>query len=260
MPGRSRTPLFVKRCVRAVAPQYGDDVGRAFAICVGQAQKQGYIKAGTMKPTAKGKRLSKKKGRDKESKEKTQGYEALLAAAKSARAAEESLTLGQLAAYGRMLLEQDEEGGDVADEEPQDGEEDGGEEDDIASQLKGRVTGTLRLAVEFDVGDAPAETQKGVLRLLRRYKANFQGGVGGTSYWKVEDMTVALDDGAVVIELELNLVDYPGKKVIGDVVMQVAAAVEELAASVALPKVKRMLGDVSSDTISVEPTQFGAME
>jgi hypothetical protein len=207
-----------------------------------------------MNPTAKGKRLSKQKGREKDSKDKTQDYERLLAAAKSSRAAEESLTLGQLAAYGRMLLEQDEEG----DAAPDDGGE--AEGDDIASQLKGRVTGTLRVVAEFDVGDAPPETQKGVLRLLRRYKTNFQGGVGGTSYWKVEAMTVALEDGAVVIELELNLVDYPGKKIVGDVVMQVAAAVEELAASVALPKVKRMLGDVSSDTISVEPTQFGAME
>ena len=36
---REQTPLAVKHCVAKVAPKYGGDTSRAFAICVAQKNK-----------------------------------------------------------------------------------------------------------------------------------------------------------------------------------------------------------------------------
>jgi len=51
---RAQTPTGVKHCVTKVAPKFGGDTSRAFAICVSQMQKGGQLKPGTMKATAKG--------------------------------------------------------------------------------------------------------------------------------------------------------------------------------------------------------------
>ena len=53
---REQTPLAVKHCVSKVAPKYGGDTSRAFAICVSQMQK-GKLRIGGHKKDPK--KLSK---------------------------------------------------------------------------------------------------------------------------------------------------------------------------------------------------------
>lgn len=49
---RAQTPLAVKHCVAKVAPKYGDDTSRAFAICTAAKQK-GQLKRGHKKDPEK---------------------------------------------------------------------------------------------------------------------------------------------------------------------------------------------------------------
>lgn len=72
---RAPTPVGVKHCVAKVAPKYGGDTSRAFAICVAQMQKSGQLKPGTMQATAKGKKAHKG---EKGSGTKLKKYEKLL--------------------------------------------------------------------------------------------------------------------------------------------------------------------------------------
>jgi len=75
---KKRTPVVLKRCVRAVAKQYGGDVSKAFAICTAQLQKGGYLEPGTQSVTAKGKKRSKSKAAQKGHSNKVAEYEKLL--------------------------------------------------------------------------------------------------------------------------------------------------------------------------------------
>ena len=69
---REQTPTAVKHCVAKVAPKYGGDTSRAFAICVAQLQKAGQLKSGSMKATSKGKKAHTGNGA------KLKSYEKLL--------------------------------------------------------------------------------------------------------------------------------------------------------------------------------------
>ena len=79
---KGHTPVVLKRCVRAVAKQYGGDVSKAFAICTAQLQKGGYLRTGTQKVTAKGKKRSKSKAAQKGHAGKVAEYEKLLKGAR----------------------------------------------------------------------------------------------------------------------------------------------------------------------------------
>lgn len=52
MPGPSRTPAIMQRCVADVSPKMGKN--SAFAICTKSLQKSGSFKKGSNKLTAKG--------------------------------------------------------------------------------------------------------------------------------------------------------------------------------------------------------------
>jgi len=82
---RPKTPAFVKHCVAKVAPKYGGDVSKAFAICVAQMQKTGRLEPGTIEPTDLGKTVAKAKKKQPEHGKKVASYEKLLKRAKKRR-------------------------------------------------------------------------------------------------------------------------------------------------------------------------------
>lgn len=77
-----------------VAPKFGGDASRAFAICTAALQKSGGLKKGTQKLTKKGKGNAISRGKDKkETGSKDAAYERALKASKKARdAADEAMT------------------------------------------------------------------------------------------------------------------------------------------------------------------------
>jgi hypothetical protein len=82
MPMDRGTPDLVRHCVAAVAKQYGGDTQKAFAICVAQLQKNGYLKPGTMELTAAGKKKEKEHEAEPDAAKKMASYEKLLKAAR----------------------------------------------------------------------------------------------------------------------------------------------------------------------------------
>lgn len=80
MPMDRGTPDLVRHCVAAVAKQYGGDTSKAFAICVAQLQKNGYLKPGTMELTAAGKKKEKEHEAEPDAEKKLKAYEKLLKA------------------------------------------------------------------------------------------------------------------------------------------------------------------------------------
>ena len=72
------TPLMLKHCVAAVAPKYGGDTSRAFAICVATLQKAGYLKKGTMELTDAGQAKQAEHEREPDRSVKFEKYEKLL--------------------------------------------------------------------------------------------------------------------------------------------------------------------------------------
>lgn len=83
------TPTWLKRCVASVAPQYGNDTGRAFAICTAQGQQSGLLKPGTGKPTEKGTSRAKSMGQEPGHKSKLGSYEKMLKRKKKKEEGEE---------------------------------------------------------------------------------------------------------------------------------------------------------------------------
>ena len=81
MPMDRGTPDLVRHCVAAVAAKDGD-TERAFAICVSQLQKNGYLEPGTMKLTAAGRAKEKEHEAEPDAKKKLASYEKLLKAAR----------------------------------------------------------------------------------------------------------------------------------------------------------------------------------
>ena len=75
---RHKVPVGVRHCVAQVAPKYGGDTQKAFAICVASQQKSGRLKKGTMKPTKLGRKVAKRKYADKGHKAKDAAYDELL--------------------------------------------------------------------------------------------------------------------------------------------------------------------------------------
>jgi hypothetical protein len=75
------TPDLVRHCVAAVAAKDGD-TERAFAICVSQLQKNGYLEPGTMKLTAAGRAKEKEHEAEPDAKKKLASYEKILKAAR----------------------------------------------------------------------------------------------------------------------------------------------------------------------------------
>lgn len=82
MPMDRGTPDLVRHCVAAVAKQYGGDTSKAFAICVAQLQRNGYLKPGTMELTAAGKKKEKEHESEPDAEKKMKSYEKLLKAAR----------------------------------------------------------------------------------------------------------------------------------------------------------------------------------
>ena len=235
MPARTRVPVSVRRCVRAIADADGD-VSRAFAICVAQGQKRGELKPGSLEPTAKGTKLSKRKSREKGAGAKAAEYEKLLAGARV------SESLLRLVAQGHALLEQD----------------DADAEGDPMAALEDDVTGDLKVSVTFPVGHAEADTRRAALKLLKNYQANFHGGVGGTSGWTTSDMRVRYRASEQLVELELwvDVKDYSGVQVLSDLVQQVSDAALELSKSMLPRDSKDLLGSVTPDVVEAEPVEF----
>jgi hypothetical protein len=95
MPGRPQTPEQLRRCALAVAERLREEeglsaseaTGRAFAICTSSLQRYGYLKAGTHKPTAKGRKRSQAKATDDEALLKSLRYQRLLERGRMERAA-----------------------------------------------------------------------------------------------------------------------------------------------------------------------------
>jgi len=75
------TPDLVRHCVAAVAKKDGD-TERAFAICVSQLQKNGYLEPGTMKLTAEGRAKEKEHEAEPDAAKKLASYEKILKAAR----------------------------------------------------------------------------------------------------------------------------------------------------------------------------------
>lgn len=75
---RPQTPPQVKHCVAKVAPKFGGDTSKAFAICVARMQKSGEIKKGSMDLTKKGKKVAKAKASKKGHGSTVASYEKLL--------------------------------------------------------------------------------------------------------------------------------------------------------------------------------------
>lgn len=71
-------PELVQHCVRSVAKDKGGDTKAAFAICVAQLQKSGYLKPGSMELTAKGAKKNAEHKADPDAEQKSDEYEALL--------------------------------------------------------------------------------------------------------------------------------------------------------------------------------------
>lgn len=82
---REHLPVQLKRCVLAVSKERGLDTRAAFPICVASLQKKGYLKAGTLAPTAAGEKRSAEKEGEKGAKGKLKAYERLLKHARKAR-------------------------------------------------------------------------------------------------------------------------------------------------------------------------------
>ena len=80
MPMDRGTPDLVRHCVAAVAKQHGGDTDKAFAICVAQLQKNGYLKPGTMELTAAGKKKEQEHESEPDAGKKLASYEKLLKA------------------------------------------------------------------------------------------------------------------------------------------------------------------------------------
>lgn len=76
------TPTTVKHCVTKLAAKYGGDTSKAFAICVAQMQKAGYLKKGSVQSTSKGKKADKRHASEKEAGKKMKSYERFLKAAR----------------------------------------------------------------------------------------------------------------------------------------------------------------------------------
>lgn len=79
---RPQTPPQVKHCVAKVAPKFGGDTSKAFAICVAQMQKSGQLKKGSMTPTKKGKKNARSKAAQKGHADVVSDYEKLLKTAR----------------------------------------------------------------------------------------------------------------------------------------------------------------------------------
>lgn len=75
------TPDLVRHCVAAVAKKDGD-TEKAFAICVSQLQKNGYLEPGTMKLTAEGRAKEKEHEAEPDAAKKLASYEKILKAAR----------------------------------------------------------------------------------------------------------------------------------------------------------------------------------
>lgn len=226
MPGSSRVPVSVRRCVRAVAAEDGD-LDRAFAICVAQGQKNGELKTGTIQPTAKGAKRGKAKAADKDASAKDQEYEMLLKGARKE-------SLSALVARGWALIEQEEE-----------------------PDLSKKVSGALKVTADMEVGPAPTDVEP-VLKLLRQYRQNLQGDVGGTNGWTVERMKVsyAEKDSVIRFVLWLILTDYKGTAALTDVAAQLTAAALELSHSMFPKGAREMLGKVTPDKVITEIDDF----
>ena len=81
MPMDRGTPDLVRHCVAAVAKKDGD-TEKAFAICVSQLQKNGYLEPGTMKLTAEGRAKEKEHEAEPDAAKKLASYEKILKAAR----------------------------------------------------------------------------------------------------------------------------------------------------------------------------------
>lgn len=187
-----------------------------------------------------------------------------------ARGVAESLTA--LCRQGLRLLEQDpDEAGAPVEPSPADDPgadpgaalDDGGpdgDDDDPLAAFDGEVTGNLKLRVEMEVGRAAEDTQVAAVKLLKRYRENFHGGVAGLSRWDVTRMRVRLHAGGRAVEFRmwLDVKAYEAAKVLSDVVQQISAAALELAGSMSPKDARRMLGDATPDKVVVEPLDFVA--
>jgi hypothetical protein len=78
MPADTGTPDLVRHCVAAVAKKYDGDTDKAFAVCVAQLQKNGYLKPGTMELTAAGKQKETEHESEPDAEKKLKAYEKLL--------------------------------------------------------------------------------------------------------------------------------------------------------------------------------------
>ena len=95
MPQRPQMPEQLRRCALAVAERLREEeglgaseaTGRAFAICTSSFQRYGYLKPGTHKPTAKGRKRSAQKAGDDEALLKSLRYQRLLERGRMQRAA-----------------------------------------------------------------------------------------------------------------------------------------------------------------------------
>jgi hypothetical protein len=89
MPERPQTPTSVKHCVAKLAAKYGGDTSKAFAICVAQMQKAGYLKKGSVQSTSKGKKADARHAGEKDAGKKMKSYERVLKAARKRRESRE---------------------------------------------------------------------------------------------------------------------------------------------------------------------------
>ena len=80
MPGKSKTPELQKHCVADVAPKFGGDTHRAFAICTASLQKAGEMKKGHKDLTKKGAARSASKVDEPGASQKRSDFETLLKA------------------------------------------------------------------------------------------------------------------------------------------------------------------------------------
>lgn len=79
------TPDLVRHCVNAVVKKGGHDVNSAFAICVAQMQKSGFVEPGSLKLTAAGKGKEKEHETEPDEAKKLASYEKILAKARVSR-------------------------------------------------------------------------------------------------------------------------------------------------------------------------------
>ena len=76
MPGQTRTPSIMQRCVADVSKKYGKD--RAFAICTKSLQKSGTFVTGSNTLTKKGKAKNVSKSEEPDMDAKHDRFEKLL--------------------------------------------------------------------------------------------------------------------------------------------------------------------------------------